>query len=309
MEESKPGRKPTAGRTSPALSIVIVSFNTRELLLQCLESLLACSGNQQLEIFVVDNASNDKSAEAVTEHFPGVKLIALDENAGYARANNHALEMCSSDYILLLNPDTIVDRDTLTVMLDFMETHETVGIVSCKVELPDGSLDKACRRSIPTPESALYRMLWLHRLFPRSRRFSRYNLSWLDPNRSTPVEAVCGAFLLTRKAVLDEIGFLDERFFMYGEDLDFCLRCRDGGWSVFYHPEVRIVHYKRASSSTVPGKMTDAFHDAMVLFYKKHYAQEHGVIYNGAVITGIRIRSLLSKTINRLDSGRPDTLD
>ncbi len=282
---------------SPPVSIIIVNYNTRAHLIACLKSLSPLTSLISPEIFVVDNASSDGSADAVENEFPGVILIKLNENIGYAAANNKAITIAGGDFILLLNPDTIVEAGTIPEMLRFMKKHERTGIASCRVDLPDGSLDAACRRTIPTPAGAFYQAIALHKLFPRSKRFARYNLSWRDPAGSYQVEAICGAFFLVRREVIDQVGLLDERFFMYAEDLDYCLRCIRKGWQIRYHGAVRILHYKRAASASAPGRMLDVFHETMALFYKKHYAARHGIIYNSAILSGIRARYILSKVL------------
>lgn len=294
--KNRGGTIDTSDGISP-VSIIIVNYNTRDLVLDCLKSLHVSALRPSPEIIVVDNASSDGSADAIEKKFPGVTMIRHPENIGYAAANNLAIKISRSAYILLLNPDTIVEKDTIPEMLRFMENHEKTGIASCRVDLPDGSLDSACRRSIPTPASAFYQALALHRLLPRSRKFARYNLSWRDPGGSYPVEAICGAFFLIRREVIDQIGLFDERFFMYAEDLDYCLRCAVEGWKISYHGAVRIIHYKRAASAAVPGRMLDVFHETMALFYKKHYAVRHGIVYNTMVLVGIRARYLLSRAL------------
>ena len=193
------------------------------------------------------------------------------DNLGFAAAVNQGIRASSGKYILLLNPDTVLSPDTLQVMWDFMENGEC-GVAGCRVLNPDGTLQLACRRNIPTPMDALYRFTGLSKLFPNSPRFSRYNLTYLPEDQLTVVDAVSGAFLMIRRDVVEQIGLLDERFFMYGEDLDWCFRAKKAGYSVFYVPDTSITHYHGQSSRQRPVKSTIDFHVSMLLFYNKHYS-------------------------------------
>ena len=214
-----------------SLALVIVNYNTRDLLRACLRSIGEDDPHCTISIWVVDNASNDGSAAMVRTEFPHVRLIVSPRNGGFAFANNLALRAildetnaadgsCRADYVMLLNPDTVVPHGALDLLVDYMERHPNVGACGPKLLLPDGSLDLACRRSFPTPEVAFYRMIGLSRLFPRHPRFARYNLTFLDENCETEVDAVVGACMLVRTSVVREVGLLDETFFMYGEDLE-----------------------------------------------------------------------------------------
>jgi len=258
------------------IGIVIVSYNTRKLLRRCLESVYANSG-VTFTVCVVDNASADGSAALVAQEFPQALLIANTENVGYPRANNQGLRALgfpsaeAPRYALLLNPDTELPPNALRDMIAFMDAHPEAGIAGPKIVLPSGELDLACRRSFPSPEVAFYRLAGLSRLFPRSRRFGRYNLTYLDPDEEAEVDAVVGAFMLVRREAITQAGLLDENFFMYGEDLDWAYRIKQAGWRVYYTPRVTILHVKRASSRQNPRARIE-FWRAMRLFYLKHYA-------------------------------------
>ena len=287
----------------PALAIVIVNYNTRDLLRDCLRSIGA--PRRDLDIWVVDNASGDGSAAMLRAEFPHVHLIANTHNRGYAYANNLALreilghrtqnsklktQNSAPDYVLLLNPDTIVPPGALEGLVGYMEAHPDVGVAGPKLVLADGSLDLACRRSFPTPAVSFYRMTGLSRLFPHSPRFGRYNMTFLDPDVETEVDAVVGACMLVRTSIVREVGLLDEAYFMYGEDLDWAYRIKQYGWRVMYVPSVTIHHYKRASSRQRPFRSIHSFYDAMRVFHRKHYASTTPAPLNLLIELGITLK-------------------
>lgn len=263
------------------LAVIIVNYNTSALLRDCLRSVFASTGGLKLTVCVVDNASSDDSVAMVQAEFPQVHLIANRDNVGYPAANNQGLRWFgfgSSEemqegaprFALLLNPDTVLPPDALARMLDFMVAHPKAGVVGPKLVRLDGSLDKACRRSFPTPATSLYHLLKLDRLFPHSSRFARYDLSYLDPDLTTRVDSVVGAFMLVRREAIQAAGLLDEAFFMYGEDLDWAKRITDAGWEVWYYPEVTVLHIKEAASRHSYRARVE-FYRAMNIFYEKHY--------------------------------------
>ncbi len=283
----------------PGLGVVIVNFNTCDLLRECLRSVFNSEGVAPIETCVVDNASSDASANMVRAEFPQVRLIVNRDNLGYAAANNLGLRGCQACYILLLNPDTVLPPDALAKAIAFLETHPNAGVVGPKLVRADGSLDLACRRSFPTPEVSFYRMTGLSRLFPRSRLFGRYNLTYLDPDQTTEVDAVVGAFLLVRGEVVQQVGLLDEQFFMYAEDLDWCKRIKETinprtgqHWQVWYYPAIQVLHVKRASSSR-SARAQQAFNDTMLQFYRKHYAPSTPFWLDWLVVGGISLRGWL----------------
>lgn len=263
------------------IGIVIVNYNTRALLQRCLETVFA-STDVSFTVCVVDNASQDGSPALVTAQFPQVHLIANPDNVGYPAANNQGLRALgyadgtmetAPRYALLLNPDTELPSDALATMVAFMDAHPEIGVVGPKLIRPDGSLDLACRRSFPTPEVAFYRIFGLAKLFPRSRRFGQYNLTYLDPDTPTEVDAVVGAFMLVRREAIAQAGLLDDTFFMYGEDLDWAYRIKAVGWGIYYNPAVTVLHVKRAASRQNPRAQVE-FWRAMEIFYRKHYAAQ-----------------------------------
>lgn len=269
------------------LSIVIVNYNTEKLLQGCLQSVYAGANGTPFDIWVVDNHSRDCSAEMVRSQFPGVRLVENESNLGFSRANNLAISQSDSEYILLLNPDTLIIDDSIEKMVKFMDANPKVGIAGCKVLNTDRTLQLACRRSIPTPKVAFYRLTGLSRLFPKHPALAKYNLTYFSPEETHEVDAVSGAFLMIRRKAIEDIGLLDERFFMYGEELDWCLRAKRAGWSVMYHPEAEIIHYKGESTKTNSRKAALEFYRAMYLFHKKHFAKDYSAAMNVVFYAGI----------------------
>lgn len=284
------------------LGIVILNWNTRDLLRECLKSVYAARGPLTYRVCVVDNASPDSSAAMVRAEFPQVLLIENPVNNGYAAGNNLGLralgfgpgaEGAAPRYALLLNPDTVVPPDALAGMVAYLDAHPEAGVAGPKLVLPNGQLDLACRRSFPTPEVSFWRMTGLSKLFPRSRLFGRYNLTYLDPDTEAEVDAVVGAFMLVRREAIAQAGLLDEKFFMYGEDLDWALAMRQAGWRARYNPRVSVLHVKRAASRR-SRKAQIAFHEAMLYFYNKHYARVTPFWLGALVVLGIRLNLALT---------------
>ncbi len=273
------------------LAVVILNHNTRDLLRDCLRSLEQAEG-VEFDTYVVDNSSADNSAAMVRREFPLVRLIE-NANSGYGAGNNVALRRILAlanppPAILLLNPDTVMPPDALRGLLDFLVLHTDVGVVGPKLVRADGSLDLACRRSFPTPKVSFYRLTGLAKLFPRSPRFARYNLTYLDQNVTTQVDSTAGACMLIRTPVLQQAGIFDEDFFMYGEDLDLCLRIKKDGWKVMYYPGVTVLHYKRESSRQSPRAHRE-FWRAMRIFYRKHYAASTPFVVHWLVLLGLTL--------------------
>jgi len=272
------------------LSIIIVNWNTKAFLRDCLKSVYASEGGFTFETIVVDNCSHDGSGSMVRQEFPYVHLIESDVNGGYAYANNLGLRHLQADCHLLLNADTVVPPHALEDMLAFMQAHPEAGMAGPKLVMADGELDLACRRSFPTPENSFYKLFGLSRLFPNSKRFAQYNLSYLDPDEMAEVDSVVGAFMMVRREVIEQIGFLDERYFMYAEDLDWALRAKQAGWKVYYYPQVTVLHHKRRSSEQNPQKAHYEFWRAMHLFYRKHYAKDTRFWLHCLVLGGLALR-------------------
>lgn len=279
------------------ITVVIVNYNTRDLLQLCLNRLLASQTDREISVFIVDNGSHDGSVDLVHETFPEVELIVSSQNLGYAAANNLALRRILADWrsagrpagnsVLLLNTDCFVEPESLQVTADYLDAHDRVGVVGPKLVLRDGSLDLACRRSFPRPMSALWKLTGLSLLFPDSPRFASYNLTYLDPDQSAEVDSVVGAYMMVRLEAIDVSGVMDDSFFMYGEDLDWAYRIKQHGWSVVYHPATTVLHYKGATSSRQSYRLIIEFYRAMYLFHWKHYAAEMPLVANWLITAGI----------------------
>lgn len=282
------------------LSVIIVNYNTKALLKQAIDSIYNSRPELTYEVIVSDNHSKDGSVELLSEHYKDVRLIANDENLGFAKANNIAIRHSRGRYVLLLNSDTIVVDGCLGDCINYMDTYQEIGALGCKVVLPDGKLDLACRRSFPTPEVSLYRMLGLSKLFPHHQKFGSYNLTYLDENEISEVDSIVGAFMLLRREVVEQVGLLDEDYFMYGEDIDWCYRIKQAGWKVLYYPKAKIIHYKGASGGKKNPKIIYEFYRAMHLFYKKHYRDKYSFWITAAVYFGISAKLCVALVLNHL---------
>lgn len=284
---------------SPRLTVIIVSYDCRELLRACLSSLAGQATAVDAQVVVVDNASTDGTAEMVRCDFPEVTLIANAENAGFGRACNVALRKVERGHVLLLNPDTVLPADGLARSLQALEERPPVGILGVRLVQLDGKVDHASRRQIPTPASSLAYLLKVRR--PGSRT------AYTDPaayETEGVVGAVNGAFMLMRDRAFREVGFFDEDFWMYGEDLDLCLRTTQAGWDVYYWPGVEVLHVKGGSSGRARTlRVNRAFHHAMWLFYRKHQLRMYGPVVTVLVVVGIATKFFLSVLRNALLRG------
>ncbi|GAA4828670.1 glycosyltransferase family 2 protein [Paenibacillus vulneris] len=286
------------------LSIIVLSYNTCQLTLNALQSVFASKTDFEYEVILVDNNSSDSSVNEVRKQFSRVIVIENNENLGFSKANNQGIKIASGRYILLLNSDTIVQTETLDTMIRFMDNHPSIGAAGCKVVLSDGSLDKACKRGFPTPSASFYYAFGISKMFPNNPKFNQYQLSYMDEDQDYPVDCLVGAFMMVRTQVINQIGGLDEDFFMYGEDVDWCYRIKEAGWEIHYYPYTQILHLKGASSRRKPFKIIYEFHRAMYLFHKKHYKQKYSIVVNALVYLGIFIKFLLSVALNRFGSVR-----
>jgi GT2 family glycosyltransferase len=299
---------PTRRRTAPTLAIVIVNYNTADLLAACLASIATSQITLPMRVVVVDNASSDNSANMVRRQFPWVELLESPANRGYAYGNNIALRLVIEQvsenqdrhhvYVLLLNPDTRLAPDSLVKLVDYLEAHPDVAIVGPRLILPTGELDLACRRLFPTPGRAAARLVGLSRLFPRSRWLAGYNLTYVSEDETVEVDSVVGACMMVRLAAIDAAGLLDEAFFMYGEDLDWAYRIKALGWRVYYTPLTTVIHHKGAASRRRSVQSIVAFYQAMAIFHRKHYAPTLPIIANIVILGGIVARGALSLAVN-----------
>lgn len=268
------------------LSIVIVSFNTKDLLLACIESVIKNTAGIDYEIIVVDNGSTDGTVEQIQN--AKVKIIKNKTNLGFARGNNRAKILTGGKYVLFLNSDTIVGEGTLQRTVAFMDENPQVGAVTCKTVLPNGNLDPDARRAFPTPWVAFTHFLGLDRVFPKSRLFAKYWYGYKSADKIQEIDVLQGAFFLTRRWVLDEVGWFDEDYFLDGEDIDLCWKIKERGYKIVYYPDASIVHIKKASKKKVKS-LQSAIGGvrAMEIFYKKRLARKYNFIVNFLVLLGI----------------------
>jgi len=278
------------------ISIVIVNYKVPYCLIEALRSLRLAEYYGRCEVIVVDNASGDNSREIVTAQFNEVRWIQLKANIGFGKACNIGVEAACGQYLLLLNPDTVISSNTLVNAVEFMETHPKAGILGPKILNPDGTLQLSCRRSIPTPSVAFYYFAGLSHLFPKSKRFGRYHLTYMDEDETAQVDVISGSFMFVRRDIFDIIGGFDKRFFMYGEDIDLCYRVRQAGYEVWYCPAIKIVHQKGKSSSKRRIRSRIYFYDAMIIFSRKYrdiqetffpwWLMWAGIVFQGALSIG-----------------------
>jgi N-acetylglucosaminyl-diphospho-decaprenol L-rhamnosyltransferase len=290
----------------PDVTAVIVHYETPQFLAKCLEALAASVG-VDVETIVVDNATRGFDANEVRAIVPGATVIENHKNVGFAVASNQGLRVAQGRYLLLLNPDTTVEPDTLSKMIEYMDARPDVGCSTARLARPDGTLDLACRRSFPTPATSFYRLSMLSKAFPRSQRFGRYNLTYLDEHTEAEIDAPCGAFMLVRREAVDQIGLLDERYFMYGEDLDWAYRMKQAGWRIMYAPISTVTHVKRAASSQRRVSTVHAFYDAMRIFYRRHYENEYPRWVSWLVYRGIDLRQTAELASIRLHGSQGST--
>ena len=256
---------------APRLSVAIVNWNTRELLIQALDSIFAPGPPPTIEVIVVDNASTDGSANAVRERFPQVHLITNTVNEGYARANNQAISAAVGTYILLLNPDVILPPDGLARSVAWLDRHPDAGALGVRQVHPDGRLQRSVR-GFPSPAAILCEILGLARLLPASRWFGAYRMTWFQYDHEAEVDQPMGTFLMLSAKAVSEVGLLDEAFPIFFNEVDWCVRCTRSGWKIYFTPDVEIVHYGGASTAQVGAAMAWESRRGLLNFYRKHYS-------------------------------------
>ncbi|KAF5065112.1 Glycosyl transferase family 2 [anaerobic digester metagenome] len=281
------------------LSVVIVNYNVKYFLEQCLHSVEAAIRDLDAEVFVVDNNSVDGSVEMVREKFPRIKLIANTVNTGFSVANNQAIRESSGEYILLLNPDTVVELDTFTRSVEFMDTHPDAGGLGIKMVDGSGKYLPESKRGLPTPAVAFYKIFGLSALFPKSKVFGQYHLGYLDRDQTHVVDVLAGAYMMLRRETLVKTGLLDETFFMYGEDIDLSYRITKAGYKNYYYPGARIIHYKGESTKKSSINYVFVFYNAMVIFARKHFSQKNARLFSFLIHIAIYLRAGIS-IIHRL---------
>jgi GT2 family glycosyltransferase len=261
------------------LSIVIVNWNTRAFLLDALRSIYAAPPDFAFETIVVDNASTDGSAEAVRSDYPNATLFANADNTGYARGNNQGLTASSGDFVLLLNPDVVLPPDGLARAVERLDTRPDVGALGVRLVNPDGTV-QASVRGFPTPASVLWETIGLSRLFPRSRVFGAYRMTWFEHDREAEVDQPMGTFLMLRRAAIEAVGLLDEQFPIFFNEVDWCFRARRAGWKILFSPVIEVVHYGGGSTRQVWAEMAWESRRGLLDFYRKHYrSPRHAPMY------------------------------
>ena len=276
------------------LSVIIVSFNVRDFLKQCVHSVLIASENIDCEIFVVDNNSEDGSIEMITSEFPVVKLIINNVNAGFSSANNQAIKKAAGRFVLLLNPDTVVENDTFSKCIDFMNKRPDAGAMGIRMINGEGRFLPESKRALPTPGIAFFKSFGFSFLFPESRFLNRYYLPQTDNHETSLTEVISGAFMFIRREVLNKSGLLDEDFFMYGEDIDLSYRLLQTGYKNYYFPEVQIVHFKGRSTEKNSFKDILYFYKAMRIYVNKRAAEGNYVSLRFLIIVAVFFREGLA---------------
>lgn len=268
------------------ISIVIVNYNVRAYLWQCIDSVRRATKNVETEVWVVDNASTDDSVKAIRHDYPTVHVIENSDNVGFARANNQAIRQSTGELILLLNPDTILAEDSIIKVCNFMDAHPTAGGVGIRMLNRNGSFARESRRGLPTPATAFYKMCGLCALLPHHPRFGHYYMGQWPEHLEGEIEVISGAFMLLRRKALNQVGLLDEDYFMYGEDIDLSYRLLHGGWQNWYVPAL-MLHYKGESTQKTTMRYVRTFYGAMLIFFNKHFARRYrftSVIVEMAVV-------------------------
>ncbi len=282
------------------ISIVIVNYNVKEYLSNLLNSIKKASGNLRIETFVVDNVSTDGSKEFIPNRFPEVNYIYNEKNVGFGIANNQAIELAQGKYILIINPDTLVSEDTLTTMLLHMEMNEKCGAAGCKILNPDGTFAPESRRSVPSIWTAATKLFGLSTIFPKSKLFGQYYLSWMDEDEPSQVPVLSGSFMFWRGNVLKELKGFDERFFMYGEDIDLCYRIQSLGFYIDYVPITSIIHYKGESTQKGNLKYIKLFNKALYQFFEKQYGLKYSYVFKVLIYLAIMLKTITSFIVTQI---------
>ncbi len=278
------------------LSVVIVNYNVKYFLEQCLHSVYKAMEGLNVEVWVVDNNSVDGSCSHIRQKFPWVKLIENRENVGFSKANNQAIRESKGKYVLLLNPDTVVEEDTFRKSFDFMEKHPEAGCLGVKMIDGKGHFLPESKRALPTPQVAFYKIFGFSSLFPKSKKFGKYHLGYLPEDEVNSVEVMAGAYMFLRKETLDKVGLLDEDYFMYGEDIDLSYRITQGGYLNYYYPETTIIHYKGESTKKGSLNYVLVFYNAMIIFARKHFSKRNARYYSFVINLAIYLRAAMAVT-------------
>ncbi len=279
---------------NPTVSVLIVSYNVKQYLLHCIDTVLSSSYKGDIDVVVVDNNSYDGSAEAIKDLPENIQIIHNSTNLGFGKAVNQAADVANGDYYLILNPDTILEESTVETFVNYMESQNHVGMVGPKILNTDGSLQPACKRSFPRPMVALPKLLGLSKLFPRSKWAGKYNLTYLDPDDIHSVEAISGSCMFIRSDLYHDLHGFDERYFMFGEDLDLCFQVKISGKEIHYLPEAKIIHFHGESVKSAPYDSIQAFYSAMILFADKYFSVGQKRMTRFMVKAGVRFRKTIA---------------
>ena len=275
------------------LSIIILNYNVKDLLLNCLESVFKDPSSKNWQVIVVDNASSDGSVEAVKKEFPGVELITSKENLGFSAGNNSAISKVKAPTVLFLNPDTEIVDGAISKSLEYLMTNPDIGAITCRVELPNGKLDYSSHRGFPTPWNSFAYFSGLSKLFPKSPIFAGYTASYLDTRTTHEIDCLTGAFLMVRKIAGDAISWWDKDYFWNGEDIEFCFNLKEKGWKILFFSEAKIIHYWKIAATKVEKsqRLKSATYgvSAMRIFYKKHYYKNYPPILRDLILIGINL--------------------
>ncbi len=281
-------------KTIPKVSVLIVSYNVKQYIIHCIDSINKSDYAGQIEIIVVDNNSFDGSLDEIKSKMKSVICIQNDVNVGFGKAINQTARIASGEYYLILNPDTIIEESTISTFINYLEKDNTIGMIGPKIVNSDGSLQKGSKRSFPTISVALPKLIGLDKLFPNSKWAGRYNLNYLNPDEIHKVDAISGSCMFIRSELFNKIGGFDEQFFMYGEDLDLCYQVHKLGFEVHYLPTTQIMHYQGESVKSAPYDSLNAFYQAMILFSEKHFSKSRSILSKLVIRLGIYFRKLIS---------------
>jgi O-antigen biosynthesis protein len=276
------------------IAVIIVNYNVEFFLEQCLNSVQKALENVSGQVFVIDNNSIDGSVEMVERKFPQFNLIANKDNKGFSKANNQGILLADAEYILLLNPDTVVEEDTFSKVIEYMDAHPKTGGLGVRMLDGKGQFLPESKRGLPSPAVAFYKIFGLSKLFPKSKKFGQYHAGHLSEFETNEIDILSGAFMLMRKEAIDKVGLLDEAFFMYGEDIDLSYRIQKGGYNNVYFPETRIIHYKGESTKKSSVNYVFVFYKAMIIFAKKHFSQKNAKLFSFFIHFAIYFRAFLA---------------
>jgi len=271
----------------PKVSVIFVNHNSDHYLLESVRSLVNSTKYAPYEIIIVDNNSTDNSLGLVERQYPDIRIVRNPRNEGFAKANNQGMKIGEGDYYLLINNDVYVKNDILKIFVEFMEEHPEAGACGGKLLNKNGRVQQQCKRGFPTPWNIFSHLTGLSKLFPKSRLFAGYLITYIDPDKVAEVDSLSGACMFVRKEVIETSGGMDESFFMYGEDIDWCYRIKQLGWKIYYLPQAEITHYGEKGGKRNKVKRIYEYYRAMFIFYNKHYKRKYIFIVNWLVYFGI----------------------